>query len=176
MQARPEDPTLVVLVFGATVLLAAVMGVILVVFVLPAFGEFVGNCFFQPDEELGPSLHEEAQDALARGDAAAAMKLYGAALLKNARDRIATAETARLLCEHRLEPGAGRDFLEAALRRDWPPEDFAFLILRLAEIYAFHLHDVTRARELWQRTLLVYPATPHADEARDRLAALEGGD
>ena len=36
--------------------------------------------------------------------------------------------------------------------------------------------DLARARELWQQTLVAYPATPHAGEARARLAALESGE
>jgi tetratricopeptide (TPR) repeat protein len=176
LKAHPEDPSLIALFFLGTILLSVVTGIVLVVAFLPALGELIGDFFFQPSATSTPSLHEQAEEALARGDAETALQIYRAALLDNRRDRVATSEIARLLCEHQREPIAGRDFLENALRRDWPPDDFAFLILRLAEIYAFHLGDLSRATELWQRTLLVYPATPHAEEAGARLAALESGE
>jgi len=176
LKAHPDDPSLIGLFFLGAILLSVVTGIVFVVAFLPALGELIGNFFFQPNEKPGPSPHAQAQEALAQGDPETALRCFRAAVLDHRQDRIATSEIARLLCEHRGEPIAGRDFLENALRRSWPPDDYAFLILRLAEIYAFHLGDLPRATELWQRTVMVYPATEHADEARARLAALDSGE
>lgn len=174
-RAEFVDGTRAMACLAGTLLLAILTGIVLVLAFLPALGEAAGNFFFHPNEKLGPSPHDQAQAALARGDAEAALKIYRAALIDNRRDLVATLEVARLLCVHRAAPQAAREFLETALRGDWPPDDFARLILRLAEICAWHLDDLPRARELWQNLIIAYPGTPHADEARQHLAALENG-
>ena len=167
------DGTRALVYFAGTLVLAVITGMVLVLAFLPAIGEAAGNFFFQPNEKLGPSPHDQAQAALERGDAEGALKIYRAALLDVPGDIVATLEVARLLCAHRHEPVAAREFLERALRRDWPRDDFARIILRLAEVCAWHLEDLPRARELWQNLVIAYPGTPHADEAQAHLASLE---
>ena len=174
-RADSVDGTRALVYFAGTLLLAVLTGIILVVAFLPAVGEFAGNFFFHPNEKLGSSPHDQARAALDRGDPEGALKIYRAALIDRPGDVVATLEVARLLCVHRADPSAAREFLEKALRRDWPRDEFARLILRLAEISAWHLNDLPRARELWQNLVIAYPGTSHADEAQAHLASLENG-
>lgn len=172
-RAESVDGTRVILYFAGTILLAVLIGVVLVLVFLPAVGEAAGNFFFQPNQKLGPSRHDQARAALDRGDPEGALKAYRALLIDEPGDLVATLEVARLLSVHRNDPPAAREFLENALRRDWPRDDYAQLILRLAEIHAWHLDDLPRARELWQNLVIAYPGTSHADEAQAHLASVQ---
>ena len=154
------------------VLLSLATGIYFVFSLLPAFGEVVGNFFFSPNTKLDRSCQDQAREALENGDPDKALDLFYDALETEPGDMLATSEIARLLCEHRHQPAAAREFLEDALRRDWTRDDLAFLLLRLADVCAHHAADPTRARELWQGIIIAYPGTHYAEQAQEEIAAL----
>lgn len=162
------------LFLGGAIILSVITGVVIVTAFLPAVGELVGNFFFQPNARLDRTAQDKAREALDRGDLDKALRLFQEAHAAEPGDILSISEIARLLCEHRHEPEAARDFLETAMReRDWTNDDLAFLLLRLAWVCAHEAHDPARARELWQGILLAYPGTRFAEQAQEEIAALD---
>ncbi len=163
----------VVLLFGAVVLLGATGGVLLVISVLPHFGDAIGNLFFQPNEKIEKDPHADAMVALARGDYHRAIEEYQKVYQKDPDDTLALSETVRIYCDKLHEPEPAAELLEQALARDLLPEDAAFLCSRLADVYWNHQHDIVRARELLMQVIETLPNTRHAANASHRLQEME---
>jgi tetratricopeptide (TPR) repeat protein len=173
MNAEVVDQSRVIMLFGALVLLGLVVGGIVVVRFIPIFGDWVGNLFFNPNERFEKAPHADALAAIARGDYEEAIAEYRASLEANPRDLHALSEIARLYCEKFDNPTAAAAALEDALRRDWPPDDFAFLHHRLADVAWDDLRDARRARELLLRVIQDFPGTKHSANAQHRLQEID---
>lgn len=167
------DATRVVLLFGAVVLVGGVTGVLFVVMIMPAIGDLVGNFFFQPDQKLIRTPHDVALGACARGDFEAAIEAYEKALEEDPSDTLAHSEIAKIQCEQFGDPSAAAATLEAALQRDWPVEDAAFLSSRLVDVYWKHQRDARQARALLLQIIEAMPGTRHASNAEHRLHEIE---
>lgn len=175
------DPSRIVLLFGALVIVGAAGGVLIVVTVLPLLGDALGNVFFQPNQAPPPSPHAGALAAMARGDYPAAIEAFRAAFEADPQDTCAVSEMVRIYCEKLRAPAPAAELLERTLAmREWPPDQSTFLRMRLAEVRWKHEHDARAAREILLGIIADYPATPHAANATHKLQeigreiALEG--
>ena len=165
-----------VLYLGGAIVLSVATGIVIVTAFLPAVGEIIGNFFFSPNTQLDRTAQDKAREALERGDSEKALRYFHDALAAEPGDILSISEIARLLCEHRHDPAAAREFLEETMRqRDWTSDDLAFLLLRLAWVCAHDAHDPARAREVWQGIVLAYPGTRFAEQAVEEIAALDTG-
>jgi tetratricopeptide (TPR) repeat protein len=174
VNAAPDgDPSKIVLLFGAVVLVGGLAGVLFVIMVMPSIGDAIGNFFFQPNQTSTPDPHAHAQSAMARGDYAEAIEEYQKAIGHEPDDLLAYSEIAKIYCDHLGDSAAAAETLEEAMQREWAPDDAAFLTSRLAEIYWRHQHDAARARELLQQLIDVLPGTRHAANAQHRLHEIE---
>jgi tetratricopeptide (TPR) repeat protein len=173
MNAEIVDQSRVVMLFGAVVLTALVGGGFLVVAFLPMFGNWLGNLFFNPNEQIERSPHAAALAASERGDFERAIVEYRDCLERDSMDTLALSEIARLQAEKLGDPQAAVSLLEEALLQEWPPEEVAFLKTRLANLYWTQLHDATRSRELLQEIVAFFPDSQHAVNARRRLRAID---
>jgi cytochrome c-type biogenesis protein CcmH/NrfG len=172
-ETQSEDSSWVMVLFGLTVLVGASTGVVLVMTILPWFGDAVGNVVFQPNERADKNPHADAMAAMARGDYHKAIAEYERVYAASPQDSHALSEVARIYCEKLHEPEAAASVLEQALERDLVPEDAAFLCSRLADVYWNHQHDSVRARELLTQVIGLLPGTRHAANATHRLQEIE---
>lgn len=169
------DPSKIIVLFAAVILLGAVIGILIAFLLLPAFGEWAGNFFFSPNEQdTAREPHANAAAKMARGDYAGAIADYRAALARDPADTFALGEAARIFCEKLGDPASAAALLEAALGRDWPQDQAAFLANRLADVYWRHQGDAPRARAILSQILAAMPDTKHAASAARRLREMEG--
>ncbi len=167
------DPSKIVLLFGAVVLVGGLAGILFVLMVMPAIGDAIGNFFFQPNQQATPDPHAAAQAALARGDYPEAVEEYQKFLESEPDDLLAYSEIAKIYCDHLADPDAAAQTIEQAMQREWAADDAAFLTTRLVEIYWHHQHDAARARALLQQLIEALPGTRHAANAHHRLREIE---
>ncbi|HJB64443.1 MAG TPA: tetratricopeptide repeat protein [Candidatus Microbacterium pullistercoris] len=116
-----------------------------------------------PEEPPLPPLHQEAYDAIQRGDNAAAIDAYERALKENPRDSDASAGLAQVRLLHRIE---GLDLQTARQAAADRPEDLdAQLAVADMDVAGGHVEDA------FDRLLDVFAATVGDDRARvkDRL-------
>jgi tetratricopeptide (TPR) repeat protein len=167
------DSSRVVLLFGGVVILGVAAGVLFVSLFMPVIGEWIGNFFFNPDEEQEKGPHADALAAIARGDYQRAIEEYRDAFAKDETDTLALSEIVRLSCDKLHDCDAAAAFLEEALERDWPPEDAAFLSTRLVDVYWNHQHNAARARAMLLQIIETLPNSKFAANAQHRLHEIE---
>lgn len=171
--AETPDPTKVILMFGAVVLVAVAVGVFVALSILPAIGDSIGHFFFNPNEEIEKDPHSAALARVARGDYMEAIEEYNKVFAKNPHDTHALSEMVHLYCDKLHDYADAADLLEQALQRDWPPEEGAFLAERLVDVYWNYQRDAIRARELLVRIAESMPDTKHAANALHRLREID---
>jgi lipopolysaccharide biosynthesis regulator YciM len=140
---------------------------------MPSIGDWIGNFFFQPNEQAVRDPHSDAQAALARGDHAGAVEEYRRVLGDDPDDLLSYSEIAKISCEHLADPAAAAQMLEQALEREWPPDDAAFLTSRLVDVYWQHQHDGPGSRALLLQIIEAMPGTRHAANAQHRLHEID---
>lgn len=167
------DSSKVVLLFGSVVLVGGLTGVLFVIMIMPAMGDWIGNFFFQPNEQAERDPHADAQAALARGDHEGAIAEYRAVLEKDPGDLLSYSEIAKIACDHLADPAMAAEVLEQAMEREWTPDDAAFLTTRLVDVYWQHQRDARRARALLLQIIEAMPGTRNAANAEHRLREIE---
>jgi tetratricopeptide (TPR) repeat protein len=173
-KANPDiDPSKVVMLFAGFILIGGSAAIIVVVMVMPAIGDAVGNFFFQPNQEIEKDPHASAQAALARGDYAGAVEEYRQMIINDPGDTLSYSELAKISCEHLDDAAGAQAILEEALQREWSPDDAAFLSARLVDVYWKFQHDARSARALLLQIIETMPATRHAANAEHRLKDIE---
>jgi tetratricopeptide (TPR) repeat protein len=167
------DPSKVVLLFAATVLIGGSAAIIVVSMLLPTLGDAVGNFFFQPNEEVEKDPHSTAQAALARGDYEGAVAEYKEILASDPTDTLSYSEIAKIACEHLDDAAGAAAVLEEGLQREWAPDDAAFLTSRLVDVYWKYQRDIRGARALLIKIMESMPGTRHAANAEHKLKEIE---
>jgi len=154
--------------------LGAVTAVVFCVLLLPLFGEFMGNVFFTPNEQIERNPHADALAQLAAGGIQGALDEYLLVYEDNPEDILAASEIVRLYCEKLGEYDLAAEFLvEALAYPDRTLEDAAFFSQRLVDICWFHQHDGPRARAILLRIIEEMPGTREAANAQHRLQEIE---
>src|SRR5271154_4593041 len=95
---NPDNTTLVLL-FLAIIIGAIVIGTFFALFIVPAFGEFIGNLFFNPNQEIEKSPYSAAMAKVAQGDYESAIEEYKKTLEENSEDNHALREIIHLYCD-----------------------------------------------------------------------------
>jgi tetratricopeptide (TPR) repeat protein len=166
------DWSRVIVLFLSIIAVAIAAGTLITLSVIPAFGAKVGGVFFNPDEQMHDP-HAQAVAHVAQGDYAGAVAEYRRLIQVNPDDTMAISELARLYTERLHDPDAAATVLEDALDREWTPEQSAFLVSRLVDIYWDSQRDVERSRQLLQQIIDIMPGTSHAVNAQHRLKLIE---
>lgn len=119
----------------------------------------------EPVEEPLPPLHQEAYDAITRGDFAAAITAYETAIAQNPRDDLAVAGLAQVSLLARLEGATAEGVRSAAAQN--PNDVDAQLAVADLDVSGGHLEDA------FGRLLDLFPALDAAGRTAVRTRLLE---
>lgn len=119
----------------------------------------------EPVEEPLPPLHQEAYDAITRGDFAAAITAYETAIAQNPRDSLAVAGLAQVSLLARLEGATAEGVRSAAAQN--PNDVDAQLAVADLDVSGGHLEDA------FGRLLDLFPALDAAGRTAVRTRLLE---
>lgn len=119
----------------------------------------------EPVEEPLPPLHQDAYDAITRGDFAAAIRAYETAIAQNPKDALAVAGLAQVSLLARLD-GATAETLRAAAAAN-PTDVEAQLAVADLDVSGGHLEDA------FGRLLDLFPSLDVADRTAVRTRLLE---
>lgn len=160
--------------FAAFLLLACGAAIGFAVFVLPAIGDWVGNLFYSAPEEVKPDKYTTAASKLAQGDYAGSIRAYRAIAKEEPDERFAHVEIAKIQLDHLHDADAAIATVQSALdSREWPQNDAAFFMFRLAELYQNEKDDAETAKAYLNRVIERFPETRHSANATHRLHEID---
>lgn len=160
--------------FGTSLLLTIGVALFSAMFLLPAIGEWIGNLFYSAPEEVEPDKYGEAASKLAQGDYEGAIKTYRAVAKDDPSTRFPHVEIAKIQIEQLHDAGAAIQTIQTALDlKDWPENDTAFFMFRLAELHLQELGDEETAKGFLNRVMETFPETRHSANARHKLNEIE---
>jgi len=160
--------------FGTSLLLTVAVAIFSAMFLLPALGEWIGNLFYSAPEEVEPDKYGEAASKLAQGDYEGAIKTYLAVSKDDPNTRFPHVEIAKIQAEQLHDASAAITTIQSALdSKQWPENDAAFFMFRLAELYNQELGDEETAKGFLNRVMETFPETRHSANARHKLNEIE---
>lgn len=165
-----DDGTKLVIV----IVLGLVGGILMVKFVIPWFGDVMGEAVFSSGEKVEQDEMTKAAACIAQGDYEGAIGHYEKMLDDKPDDPFPVAEIAKVHAERLHDPQAALQTLEDHLQsKDWPVDDAAFIMFRIADVHLTHLHDFERAHDILQQVIANFPNTRHSANANHKIHEVE---
>jgi outer membrane protein assembly factor BamD (BamD/ComL family) len=158
------------------VIMIALIGIsiLTVMFILPTLGDFVGNLFYSAPEKAEPDAYTKAASKLAQGDYAGAIREYQSLARDEPNARFPIVEIAKIQLEKLENADLAIQTLETSLaQHDWPEDDAAFLMFRIAELHLDQMGNPARATEYLEGVIARFPNTRHSANATHRLHDIE---
>ncbi len=150
---------------------AAFLGILFVVFVLPAWAGRVSESVYGSNALVDePPVFQEARALIAKGEYERAITAFRQALAQDPSNRLAWTEIAKLQARQLDRPKDAVATLHEALALwDWLEEDRAFLLFRMAELQNEEPDGREQAVASLQKVIRDFPDSRHAMNARHRL-------
>jgi hypothetical protein len=160
-------PLLVTVIYG---------GILTILYVLPVLVDKVSEEMMGSTAEVDDDPLDEARAAVTEGDYADAIAVYRRFLLENPENRHSLVEIAKIQRDHLDSPAAALSTLEQGLdEHEWPEDDAAFLMFRIAEIFEEDLADKDQVIAVMKRVISELKGTRHVGNAAHKLRELEEG-
>jgi tetratricopeptide (TPR) repeat protein len=141
---------------------------------IPWLGDTVGNFFYSSGEEIQLDDAARAAVKVAQGDFEGAIEEYEKLARAHPEDPHPVAEIAKIHSERFHDHPEALRVLQAHLEsREWPVDDAAFLMFRMADIQGEKLGDFTSARALLEEVVANFPNTRHSANAHHRINELD---
>lgn len=165
-----DDGMKLVIVF----VISGVGGILLVKFVLPWIGDAMGEAVFSSGEVSEQDEMTKAAACMSQGDYPGAIGHYEKMLEDKPDDPFPVAEIAKVYAERLHDPDAALRVLSQHLQsKDWPVDDAAFLMFRIADVQQNHRHDFDGARDMLEQIVTNFPNTRHSANAHHRTSDIE---
>lgn len=158
-----------------TVIFIGLIGGILVVkFVIPWIGDAMGEAVFSSGEQNEQDEMTKAAACISQGDYEGAIGHYEKMLEEKPDDPFPVAEIAKVYAERLHDPDSALRVLSDHLQsKDWPVDDAAFIMFRIAEVQMTHRHDFDAARDMLEQVVGNFPNTRHSANAHHKMSEIE---
>lgn len=169
------------LIYGLllTLMSCGVVGIFVGVYLIPFVAQKATHAIYDSGEKV-EQVHDdmrEARSLIAQGEFPAAVEALGRVVGEDPGNRMAWAEMARIHRQQLEDPGSAIAVLHEALTaHEWPVDDAAFLLFRVAEIHDQDLGDRMMARAVMQQVIEQFPQTRHSANATHKLHEWDRGD
>ena len=152
-----------------TFLSAGLVGVLFVVFVLPAWAQRVTHAVYDSAEEVEETAMHEARSLIAQGDYEGAIEAFKRAAAESPLDRVPWVEISKIQKQQFHDTPAAIQTLRAAVEgQEWEINDAAFFLFRLAELYD-EVGNRDTAVIMLRQVIEQFPDTRHSANARHKL-------
>lgn len=150
-------------------------GFLFVSYVLPMFGDAMGEAMLSSSEEAGTDPYLKARGKVAIGDYEGAVAEFREIAKDNPGDRMPITDIVKLYLERLHDPANAELTLENAIREEhWEPEDGSWFIFRLVDLIQEHQpDDQDRVVNLLQKAMRRYPNSRHSANAIHRLREID---
>ncbi len=159
--------------FLAIISIAIAGGFLFVTVVLPQIGDALGTVMYSSGEEIKADEGMKAAAKMASGDYEGAIEEYEKALAEKPDDTFTISEVAKIKGDKLEQPDEALTYLQEHLEaREWPQDDAAFLMFRIADIYT-HAESWDSAKSVLEQIIGDFPGTRHSSTAKHRISELD---
>lgn len=145
-------------------------GVFAWAYLLPFLAQRATGALYDSGELLEKDSLREAHSMLAQGEYEEAFKAFRKAADEDPTNRLPWVEMAKVQRTNLHDPQAAVNVLREALEAHaWEPDDAAFLLFRIAEIYDEDLADRASGRIIMQQVIDAFPESRHSANATHKL-------
>jgi tetratricopeptide (TPR) repeat protein len=156
------------------ILMGLAGGLLAVKYFIPWLGDMMGEAMFSSGEKAEQDHMTKAAARIAQGDYPGAIEQYESMLSEKPDDPFPVAEIAKIHAERLRDPQKALQVLEEHLQsKDWPVDDAAFIMFRIADVHLTHRHDFETARDMLEQIIGNFPNTRHSANAHHRMSELE---
>ena len=168
--ADPEDDARAITQLPALMLAGVYVGVLFVLYILPTITDKATSAVLDSNELVETDPLHDARAAYARGDYEEAMEVYREVTDNDPYNRLPWVEIAKIQHDNLEDPEAAIVTLREALEsHEWPINDAAYFMGRLAEIYKDDLEDEESCVMILEQMIELFPETRHFANATHRL-------
>ncbi|MGI8604484.1 MAG: tetratricopeptide repeat protein [Verrucomicrobiales bacterium] len=173
-RSLPEEEVNSMLVVFEFIIVAAIAGTLFVTWLLPSLTDKFSEAMLGSGDKIEETQTSIATAKLAQGDYEGAILEFEKMAAANPSDRQPVVEISRVYRDKLDDPDSAIQTIHTALiSREWKPEDEAFFLLRLADLYSKDKRDFGKAREVVDQVLQKHHGTPHAANATHKLRQIE---
>ena len=166
----PEDPAKLASQLPALLLASLYIGFLFVMYLLPMLSNKATNAVLASNETVQRLPIHKAQAAYARGDYEEAIELYYAIAQEEPENRVPWVEIAKIQHDKLESPETALNTLKTALEEhEWPADDAAFFMGRIAEIYLDDLEDKETSVAVLEQIVEMFPETQYSASATHRI-------
>ncbi len=145
-------------------------GFIFVIYILPALTNKATHAVLASNETMTRAPIHIAQAAYARGEYMEAISLYRAIADEDPENRLPWIEIAKIQNDQLDDPEVAINTLKTALEaQDWPADDAAFFMGRIADIHLEHLDDKDTCVTILNQIAETFPDSQYSATAHHRL-------
>lgn len=149
---------------------AGYAGLVFVIYVLPAMAHKATHAIYDSGELMEDDPMHDARALVAQGDWPAAIEAFREAAVNLPGQRLPWVEIAKIQRENLEDPDAAiATFIHVLENFEWQPNDAAYFLFRLAELYDQDKGDRAAAASIMQQVIQQFPGTRHSANARHRL-------
>ncbi len=149
---------------------AGLTGIVFVTWLLPMFAQKLTHAVYDSGEEVERDPFHDARVFMAQGEWEAAIASFREAAQLDPLNRMPYVEIAKIQKQHLEDPAAAIETLREAIEgQEWEPNDAAFLMFRLAEVYDDSTGDRAAAVTLMEQVIEQFPESRHSANARTKL-------
>ena len=159
--------------FFGIISIAIAGGFLFVTVILPQLGDAVGTMMYSSGEEIRADEGMKAAAKMAAGDYHGAIEEYQKALAEKPDDTFTISEIAKIKADKLGQPDEALTYLQENLEsREWPQDDAAFLMFRVADIYT-NAESWEGAKITLEQIIGDFPGTRHSSTAKHRISELD---
>ncbi|MGB0774613.1 MAG: tetratricopeptide repeat protein, partial [Akkermansiaceae bacterium] len=139
-------------------------------YILPMITEKATHMVYDSGEMVESDPLHDARAAYARGEYDVAIEVYRSVAETDPYNRLPWVEVAKIQHDNLEDPVAAMETLRSALEsHEWPINDAAYFMGRIAEIYADDLEDPASCITILQQIVETFPETRHSANATHKL-------
>lgn len=154
----------------ALLLAGVYLGILFVLYILPAITDKATSAVLDSNELVETDPLHDARAAYARGDYEEAMGVYLSVTDTDPYNRLPWVEIAKIQHDNLEDPESSVQTLRNALEsHEWPVNDAAYFMGRIAEIYEEDLEDHEACVSILNQMIELFPETRHAANATHKL-------
>lgn len=173
MNTDSKDDTSAVYQLPALMLAGVYVGGLFIMYVLPAITDKATHMVYDSGEMVEADALQGARAAYARGDYEEAISVYLSVTNDDPYNRLPWVEIAKIQHDNLEDPDAAIHTLRNALEsHEWPVNDAAFFMGKLAELYLEDKDDRESAVTILNQMIETFPETRHSANATHKLREL----